>query len=258
LNFSPEVRDTNSDQDLIRRLQGTLMSPHMLVNSWYLTNPPWFQYNTDRNNRNEFLPNYKELEQKVKKMVEIRMSLIPYLYSAFAKYHFEGIPPFRSLILDFPEDSEVWKIDSQYMMGDHILCAPFLNGASARQVYFPSGKWHDFNTNKIYEGGQSFEITMTLDEIPMFVRQGVILPLAQPVQYVSPQTLFDITCRLYGKPEQSAFLFEDDGHTFDFEKGNYNMLELRWNPTNKKNPGTVVTKGTSKKKLYRINKWEQY
>ena len=258
LNYSPEVRNTNSDEDLIRRLQTTLMSPHMLVNCWFLSNPPWFQYNTEKNNRDELLPNYKDLEQKAKKLIETRMSLIPYLYTAFAKYHFEGIPPFRSLILDCPDEDEVWDIDDQYMMGDHILCAPFLNGASTRQVYFPKGKWHDFNTNKIYEGGRSYEITMTLDETPMFVRHGVILPLAQHVQYVTPQTIFDVTCRMYGQAVQPAFLFEDDGYTFDFETGNYNMLELRWNAVKKKNAGTVITNGNNKKKLYRIIGWEQY
>ena len=258
LNYSPEVRNTRSDEDLIRRLQTTLMSAHMLVNCWFLSNPPWFQYDREKNNRDELLPNYKELEQKVKKLVEIRMSLIPYLYTAFAKYHFEGIPPFRSLILDCPEEKEVWNIEDQYMMGDHILCAPFLNGASTRKVYFPQGKWHDFNSNKIYEGGQSYEITMTLDETPMFVRDGVILPLARPVQYITPQTVFDITCRVYGQPQQPSFLFEDDGYTFDFENGSYNFVELRWNEAKKKNSGTVIINGTFKKKLYRITGWEKY
>jgi len=143
-------------------------------------------------------------------------------------------------------------------MGDYIMCAPFLNGASTRKIYFPKGKWHDYNTNKIYEGGRSYEITMTLDETPMFIRDGVILPVARPVQYVTSQTVFDVTCRVYGQPTQSTFLFEDDGHTFDFEKGAYNMVELRWDAANKKNPGATLTKGTSKKKLYRITGWEQY
>jgi len=258
LNYSPEVRNTRSDEDLIRRLQTTLMSPHMLVNCWFLSNPPWFQYDTGKNNRDELLPNYKELEQKAKKLIEIRMSLIPYLYTAFAKYHFEGIPPFRSLILDCPDEEDVWDIDDQYMMGDHILCAPFLDGTSTRSVYFPKGKWHDFNTNKVYEGGKSYEITLSLDETPMFVRDGIILPMAKPVQYVTPQTVFDVACRVYGNPVQPAFLFEDDGYTFDFENDDYNMVELRWDAAKKKNAGTATTNGTSKKKLYRITGWEQY
>ena len=257
LNYSPEVRNTSSDEDLIRRLQTTLMSAHMLVNCWFLSNPPWFQYNTERNNRDEFLPNYKELEQLSKKLIELRMSLIPYLYSAFAKYYLEGIPPFRSLILDFPDEKEVWDIDNQYMMGDYIMCAPFINGASTRKVYFPQGKWYDFNTNKVYEGGRSYDITMTLEETPMFVRDGTILPIAQPVQYITEQTVFDIICRIYGQPQQPAYLFEDDGYTFDFENGAYNTIELRWDAANKKKPGTIITHGTNRKKLYRITGWEQ-
>jgi alpha-D-xyloside xylohydrolase len=251
LNYSPEVRDTNSDEDLIRRLQTTLMSPQMLVDCWFLSNPPWFQYNTEKNNRNEFLPHYRELEQKSKKLIELRMTLIPYLYSAFAKYHFEGIPPFRSLILDYPDEEAVWEIEDQYMMGDHLMCAPFLNGASTRNVYFPSGVWYDFNTGKTYEGGRTHEISMTLDEIPVFVKDGTILPLAKPVQYITPETVFDVTCHVYGNPNRSAYLFEDDGYTFDFEKGAFNWIELSWH----KNKGKTVAKGGNKKQLYKITSW---
>ncbi|MDR1918598.1 MAG: DUF5110 domain-containing protein [Tannerellaceae bacterium] len=251
LNYSPEVRDTNSDEDLIRRLQTTLMSSQMLVDCWFLSNPPWFQYNTDKNNRNELLPNYKELEQKSKKLIELRMALIPYLYSAFAKYHFEGIPPFRSLILDYPAEEAVWEIEDQYMMGDNLMCAPFLNGASTRTVYFPSGLWYDFNTGKTYEGGQRHEINMSLDEIPIFVKDGTILPLAKPVQYVTAETIFDLTCHVYGQAKQSVRLFEDDGYTFDFEQGAFNWVELSW----QKNKGKTLTQGKNKKRLYKITSW---
>ncbi|MDR1524447.1 MAG: DUF5110 domain-containing protein [Tannerella sp.] len=258
LNYSPEVRNTRSDEDLVRRLQTTLMSSQMLVNCWFLSNPPWFQYDTEKNNRDELLPNYKELERKAKKLIEIRMSLIPYLYAAFAGYRFEGIPPFRSLILDWPDEEEVWEIDDQYMMGDNLMCAPFLDGASTRKIYFPPGKWYDFNTGTPYEGGQTLEITMTLDEIPLFVKEGTILPLARPVQYVTPETVFDVTCRVYGRPAQPARLFEDDGYTFDFEKGAYSWVELHWDAAKKKNAGRVVTSGKNKGKMYRVTDWVQY
>ncbi|GAP72674.1 alpha-xylosidase [Candidatus Symbiothrix dinenymphae] len=254
LNWSPEVRETASADDLIRRMQTTLMSPHMIVDCWFLNNPPWFHYEYDKNNRNEVLPNYLELEQKVKKMVETRMSLIPYLYTAFARYHFEGIPPFRSLILDYPDDKEVWAIQDQYMMGDNILCAPFIEGVSERLVYFPAGTWYDFNSGKAYEGGKRDTIRMTTDEIPMFVKEGTILPLAAPVEYITPKIVLDITCRIYGKPTKPVMLFEDNGETFDFEKGDFNWVELSWN----KNKGTVVRKGKSKNRLYKITAWKSY
>jgi alpha-D-xyloside xylohydrolase len=229
VNWSPEVRQTKSDEDLIRRLQMTVMAAHMNVDCWFLKNLPWYQYDRDKNNRGEFLPNYKELEQKAKKIIELRMSLIPYLYGAFAKYHFDGTPPFRALVLDYPDDPNVWKTDNQYMMGEAILCAPLIDGASSRDIYFPKGVWYDFNTGKQYTGGKKYKVSMSLDEIPMFVKDGTILPLASPVEYITPGTVFDLHCRVYGSPDKSVRLFEDNSYTFDFERGQFNWVNLSWN-----------------------------
>lgn len=254
LIWSPEVRQMVSEADLMRRLQTTLMSPHMIVDCWFLNNPPWFHYDRNKNNNNEVLPNYLELEQQVKKLVELRMSLIPYLYAAFARYHFEGIPPFRSLILDFPDETEVWKIEDQYMMGDDLMCAPFINGSSEREAYFPKGDWYDLNTKQKYEGGKKHTIRMTLDEIPIFVKGGTILPLAEPVEYITPQTVLNVTCHVFGTPTKTVTLFEDDGETFNFEKGDFNRIELSWN----KNKGKFVRTGKQKRQLYNIKNWVNY
>jgi alpha-D-xyloside xylohydrolase len=253
LNWSPEVRQTKSDEDLIRRMQTILMSAHMVVDCWFLKNLPWFQYDRDKNNNGIPLPNFKELEQKAKKLIELRMSLIPYLYSAFAKYHYEGTPPFRALVVEYPTDSKVWKIDDQYMMGDQIMCAPFIDGASTRAIYFPEGIWYDFNTNRKYIGGKSYTITMSLDEIPMFVKEGTILPLAKPVEFITPTTVFDVTCKVYGKTEKPIRLFEDDSYNFDFERGSFNWMELSWD--GKK--GKTTRTGNYDKKRYQVSAWEK-
>jgi alpha-D-xyloside xylohydrolase len=254
LNWSPEVRQTGSDSDLIRRLQTSLMSSHMVVDCWFLKNLPWFQYNRDKNNRDELLPNRKELEAKAKKLIELRMSLIPYLYTAFADYRFNGTPPFRALVMDYPEDTATWKIDNQYMMGNDIMCAPFINGASTRDIYFPQGKWYDFNSNRVYEGGKKYTVTMSLDELPMFVKEGTILPLAKPVEYITKETSFDITCKLYGNVDnKSVSLFEDNGYTFDYLQRQYNKVLLTW----KNNKGTLTRDGKMKKQLYKVVAWER-
>lgn len=253
VNWSPEVRQTKSVDDLIRRMQNSLMSSHMSVDCWFLKNLPWFQFDRSKNNNGEFLPDYKQLEQKVRKLVELRMRLIPYLYAAFAKYHYEGTPPFRALVVDYPDDPEVWRLDKQYMMGDDIMCAPFIEGVSEREVYFPKGIWYDFNTNKKYEGGKKYTIQMTLDQIPMFIKEGTILPLAKPVEFITPETVFEVNCKVYGNPANDMRLFEDDGFTFNFEKGNYNWLNLSWN--GKK--GMVKRSGNFRKKLFNISGWEK-
>jgi alpha-D-xyloside xylohydrolase len=252
VNWSPELRETANEADLIRRLQTITLSAQMVVNGWYLDLPPWLQFDVKKNAERQLLPNHVQLEDKARKLVNLRMSLLPYLYTAFANYHFEGIPPFRPLVMDYPSDKNVWRIDDQYMMGESILCAPFIDSASTRTIYFPEGVWYDFNTNKKYKGGQAYTITMSLDELPMFVKDNTILPLAKPVPFVTPQTLFSVSCHVYGKPATSIQLFEDNSETYDYTKGLYNWLQLTWD--GKK--GKVERKGNYSGKIYAITDWK--
>jgi alpha-D-xyloside xylohydrolase len=254
LLWSPEIRECKTDADLIRRTQTGVMSAQLLFNSWYLNNPPWLQYDYDKNNRDEFLPNAKDLESKIRKLFELRMSLIPYIYSAFAKYHFEGIPPFRALVVDYPGDTAVFTLDDQYLIGENLLAAPFINGESSRNVYFPAGIWYDFNSDKKYQGGQSYKIEMSLDEIPLFVKEGTILPLAKPVQFITPTTVFEITCHTYGEVCKPVYLFEDNSYTLDFQNGMFNWIYLEWN--GKK--GKSTTKGTYSGNNYKIVNWVKH
>jgi alpha-D-xyloside xylohydrolase len=252
VNWSPELRETSNEADLIRRLQTITLAAQMVVNGWYLDLPPWLQYNVAKNAKHELLPNAKELEDKARKLINLRMSLLPYLYAAFAKYYFEGLPPIRALVMDYPNDEQVSKTDDEYMLGESILCAPFIDSASTRSVYFPQGIWYDFNTNKQYEGGKSYTISMSLDEVPMFIKNNTILPLATPVEYITPQTVLSVNCRIYGNPGKPVTLFEDNTYTFDYTNGIYNEVTLSWN--GKK--GNVTRKGNYKGKLYNIEKWE--
>jgi alpha-D-xyloside xylohydrolase len=251
VSWSPELRETSNEADLIRRLQTITMSAQMVVNGWYLDLPPWLQYNVKKNEQHELLPNHAALETKAKKLIELRMSLLPYLYAAFAKYHFEGIPPFRPLVMDYPNDPHVVKTDDEYMMGDNILCAPFIDSASTRMVYFPQGIWYDFNTNKKYEGGQSYTITLSLDQLPMFIKDNTILPLAKPVNFITPATVLQVSCHIYGNPTQPIRLLEDNTYNYDLMRGVYNQVELSWNGRK----GKVTRTGNYKGKLYEILDW---
>jgi alpha-D-xyloside xylohydrolase len=253
VNWSPEVRETNNDADLIRRLQSSLLSAHMVVNGWYLDLPPWLQYNIEKNSHRELLPNAKALEEKARALINLRMSLLPYLYAAFAKYRYEGVPPFRALVMDYPEDKNVWRVQDEYMMGESLLCAPFIDSSSTREVYFPEGDWIHFNTGKKYTGGKTYTITLSLDEVPLFVKNNTILPLAKPVAFVTLQTVFSVSCRVYGKPEAAFPLFEDKHWNNDFENDAYNWVQLRWDGRK----GKAERKGTYKGRLYTITDWQQ-
>ncbi|MBS1527990.1 MAG: DUF5110 domain-containing protein, partial [Bacteroidetes bacterium] len=252
MNWSPEVRESNSVKDLMRRSQTAVLSAQTLFNSWYLKNPPWLQINIDKNNAGQLMDNAAAVEADICKLLDFRMSLIPYLYSAYADYHFKGIPPFRALVMDYPNDKQTFHISDEYMIGSSILAAPLTEKEDERLVYLPEGNWYDFNTNQKYAGGKAYTIKTGLTQLPIFIKEGTILPLANPVEHVGQDTQFELTCFVYGSAPAQATLFEDDGTTFNYEKGSYNLVTLSW----QKNKGSVKRSGHFKGARYAVKKWQ--
>lgn len=227
LLWCPEVREAHSADEFFHRLQTVLLSPQAMVNAWYLQYAPWLQFDRWKNERGEFLPEAKQYEDYARQLINMRMQLIPYLYNAFYAYHEEGIPPFRPLLMEYPEDKRLRDVSDQYLIGDNLMAAPLYEDKNTRKVYFPAGTWYNFNTNEKYEGGREYEITTEFNQLPLFVRQGTLLPLAEPVQYVDSQTVFKLHCKVYGTSTAACQLFEDDGTTYDFEKGQFNLVTLK-------------------------------
>ncbi|MFD0793623.1 TIM-barrel domain-containing protein [Mucilaginibacter litoreus] len=249
--WSPEVRESSTIADLMRRSQTAVLSAQTLYNSWYLKNPPWLQIKIDENNKNQLMDNSKQIEADVRKLLEFRMSLIPYLYDAFADYHYKGIPPFRALVVDYPNDKRTYNVSNEYMIGQSILAAPLTEKQNERKVYLPAGNWYNFNTGEKLAGDSTYTIATSFTELPIFIKEGTILPLAKPVEHVSADTKFEITCRVYGN-EATGSLFEDDGVTFDYNKGGYNTISLNY----KSRKGTANRKGKYKFNRYFIKSWQ--
>lgn len=226
--WCPEVRDVSSLEELYRRMQTSVFSPVTQMDCWYLKNPMWKQINKDLNNRGQFMDDWEKTESICRGLLQLRMRLLPYLYSAYADFHNSGMPPTRALVMDYPEDPNARAVDDQYMFGASLMVAPLFAGGNQRSVYLPSGDWYDFWTHAKYAGGCRIEITKPLEEIPVFVKGNVLLPLAEPVACVMPQTQFEITVNVYGEKPGCCMLYEDDGTSFDFDKGLQNRIELRW------------------------------
>ena len=250
--WCPEVRDMASLDELYRRLQTNVFSAVTQVDCWYLRNPPWKQVNRVLNNRGEFMANWEQPEAACRKLLQMRMRLLPYLYSAYADYHDTGTPPARALVLDYPEDRATWTIDDQYMLGPSLMVAPLFTGQTTRSVYLPKGDWYDFWTHAKYSGGRRMEIEKPGDEIPVFVKGDTLLPLADPVECVKPDTEFAVTVQVYGPKPRKCVLYEDDGTTFDFEKGVQNRIVLRWDGQTGAASKTGNYTGPSR---YRIKNW---
>jgi alpha-D-xyloside xylohydrolase len=226
--WCPEVRDMGSLEELYRRLQTSVFSAVTQVDCWYLKNPVWKQINKELNNSGRFMDHWERTEAACRKLLQMRMRLLPYLYSAFGEYHDTGVPPVRALVMDYPDDPATWTVDDQYMLGPSLMVAPLFTGQKKRMVYLPEGDWYDFWTQRKYAGGRRIEVEKPVDEIPVFVKGDSLLPLAEPVEFVAPRTQFDLTIGVYGAKPRKYFLYEDDGVTFDFEKGQQNRIELKW------------------------------
>lgn len=196
LLWCPEVREGKNREDLIRRLQTVVFSALSMTNGWYIDGIPWEQLSC---------------LDEARELMQIRMSLIPYLYSAFYIYHTSGKPPVRPLVSDYTADENARACDSEYLLGDALLIAPMTADEHEREVYLPQGAWYDFWSGEKFDAGRHVVKT---ERIPVFVKSGALLPLAEPVEYVEPDTVFKLELKLYGEGGR-ALLVEDDGESVD-------------------------------------------
>ena len=228
LLWSPEVRSCVNEKDLLRRIETVIFSPLALLNAWRIPNPPWKQVDIDKNLENIWMKSCEYCTNACRKLFELRMTFLPYLYSAFVEYRQKGIPPIRAVAMEYPDDLEVRNIDDQYFFGKDILVCPLtLEDGDCRKVYFPSGKWHDFFSGKIYEGNTWVEIYAKEDEIPLFVRDNAIVPLAEPVQYICEDMVFEMSVRSFGQGKAEFVLYEDDFTTFEYEQKGMREVVIR-------------------------------
>ena len=237
LLWCPEVRDAESEEDLIRRLQSVVFSPLAMVNGWYIKNPPWIQLNRAKNNAGELLEHWEKLEARCREIIGWRMQLIPYLTAAFAKYAEDGTPPFRALIMDYPEDFRFLSVDDQYLIGDRMLVAPLFAGEPGRKVIFPSGTWHDFWSGEKVQDNE-ISLSSSFAQIPVFVKSGSIIALADVGPHAGSKESSQLSAKIYGDGSLPATLV--DGR---------NRGRLEW----ARGKGNVLGDSTR----YRITSWER-
>lgn len=157
-----------------------------------------------------------------RKTIEFRYQLLPYIYSIMYQASVTGIPAMRPLVLEYPDDESYAWNGTEFLFGDDILVAPVLwRGETKRELRLPKGEWHDYWTNERYEGGKNVTVNAPVDRIPMFVKAGAIIPSQQIVQYTDQAPIDPLTLTVYPAANGSALYYEDDGHTFEYEKGTF-------------------------------------
>jgi len=229
--WTPEVRTSKTAEEWVRRMQSVCFSPMAMINAWADGTKPW---------------SYPSVEKEVREVANLRMQLLPYIYTAFAQYHFEGKPPFRAMNLvegfGFPVNEANGSLNStinpyamsqredckdQFMVGDYLLVAPMFAGEKFRKVLLPVGKWYDFYTGELAGEDQWVEAKHGLDKIPLYVKDGGIIPMIDGKLHAPlPQDRPALIIRHYGEKEGSFKLYDDDGQTFNYETGEYSHTLL--------------------------------
>jgi len=300
--WSPEVRGSRN-LDMLRRIQAVCWSPLALYNGWSTPTKLW---------------DFPAYSNDIRDAILLRMRLLPYWYTTYAQYHYQGTPVVRPMQLlggmklavteqtgklDDTENpyelGRVSEVRDQYMIGDNILVAPIAatvsasedmadpdtpvapaakrgsgkgagkrgGGAAAsdepppgsRKVILPPGKWFDFYTGKYAGSNETITVTPPQSQIPLYVRDGGIVPMVPERQWApTADEVLPLEVRYYGTASASEYkVYDDDGTTFDFEKGDYTWTTL----TVKKNAdgtytGAVTPDPNGKKWRYSTVTWK--
>jgi alpha-glucosidase (family GH31 glycosyl hydrolase) len=169
------------------------------------------------------------VEPICRKYLELRYRLMPYLYSAVCEAHRTGMPIVRALWLHYPADAAAVARGDQYLWGRDILVAPVVEkGATARSVYLPAGRWYDFWTEEARDGGREISRAVDLETIPLLVRAGGIVPLGPVKQYTSEAVDGPLTVTVFPGADGAFTMYEDDGQTFDYRRGEWMGIDMRW------------------------------
>ncbi|MGA8505150.1 MAG: TIM-barrel domain-containing protein [Candidatus Sulfotelmatobacter sp.] len=172
----------------------------------------------------------KQAEPILEKYLRLRYQLLPYIYSLGYRTYQTGIPFMRALFMDFPNDPKVADLRDEYMFGPAFLVAPVTEqGATRRTVYLPAGTdWYNYWTNERLHGGEAIQVDAPIDTLPLFVRAGSVLPLGEAIESSNePQKI--VRVRIYPGADAEFTLYQDDGKTYAYEKGDCRVTRLHWN-----------------------------
>jgi len=203
----------------------------------------------------------------IAKTIDLRYSLLPYIYSAAWNITNSQSTMMRALVMDF-NDKKVVDMNNEYMFGKSILVAPVVNaqytpetivksneetgwdknidanGTKAQaitftqvkstKVYLPEGtEWYDFWTNEKIQGGKEIEKATTIDEIPLYIKSGSIIPFGPHVQYATEKKWDKLEIRIYSGANGEFTLYEDENDNYNYEKGAFSTIAFKWNEQTK-------------------------
>ncbi len=219
--FRPQnqYNDRAYHECFLRWLQLSTFLPLMRVHG-YMTNTEFWNYG-------------EEVTNLSRKALELRYSLLPYIYSANANIAMQGGTLMRPLVMDYRSDVRALEEKYQYMFGQSLLVAPILEpGVKEWKVYLPKheGGWYDFHTGKKVDCTQGdITVDVSPEYIPVYVKAGTILPLAEVRQHVNEALKAPWEIRVYPGADGSYTVYEDEGINYNYEQGAFATFTMDWN-----------------------------
>lgn len=211
--FTPELRGVSESSNVLyqRRAQMMFLTPFPMSNEWVDGELP-----TDR--PASVVENYRKYDL-------LHYALIPYMYSYFWNQHHTGLGVVRPMVMEYQQDENTYAIDNQFFLGEEILVAP-VNSAKRNatvSVYLPKGdNWVDYNTGYVYQGGQTITFESNASDMPIYIREGSIIPMAGEMINTEDNSDPNVYLDIYPSTKEAEFLlYEDDGISYNYEKGAY-------------------------------------
>jgi alpha-glucosidase len=183
-----------------------------------------------------------------RKYIELRYRLLPYAYTATEEASRTGIPLMRSLFLEYPQAEEFYGDDRDFLFGRDLFVAPVTTEmVDAEDVSLPPGDWYDFWTGAKHMHNEKIQLHPRLDEMPLYARAGAILPMQPVVQNTGETPDGPLQLRVYPGDDCRGSLYQDDGHTFAYQKGEI----LRINYSCSASPSSISITSSIEKNAYK-------
>ena len=191
-----------------------------------------------------------EQEAIRKRYIELRYRLLPFIYTAMEETSRTGVPLMEPLFLEYPNEQGLYGEDHEFLFGRDFLVAPVITERiDAEDIHLPPGDWYDFWTAEKHSSKDQISLHPALEEMPLYVRGGAILPMQPVVQSTNEKPVGPLELRIYPGSDCRGTLYQDDGLTFAYQKGNF----LRVNFTCQVSPGSLSITGIIEK-----NAWQPW
>ena len=216
-----QYTDKEYHELLIRWFQWGTFNPIFRIHGYQTETEPW-KYG-------------QQVEDNIRKMLNLRYHLMPYIYSEAWQVTKNGSTMMRPLVMDFREDTSALSQFYEYMFGKALLVTPITEpDASLWNIYLPeSCSWYDFWTGEKFIGGQYIEKEVPIDIIPLYVKAGSIIPFGHKVQYATEKKWDNLEIRIYEGADGEFTLYEDENDNYNYEKGMYSTITFIWNDAKK-------------------------